>query len=124
MDCEQLFGRILDNWNVISSVDGTSKASTEEIWTRMFPNEPYELKMSSHNVMDVNENNLGASESTKYDLVSAVKRQSPFFYQVMKKFVRLMMLQDNMGKIHLDSLFNTEPLCFSSSSNLNRHIMA
>lgn len=112
MDCEHLFGRILDNWNVISSVDGTSKEPTEEIWTRMFPNEPYELNMSSHSVVDVNENNLGASESTKYDLVSAVKRQSPFFYQVMKKFIRLMMLQDNMGKCTLYSLFSTEPLCF------------
>ncbi|KAK9270879.1 hypothetical protein L1049_026465 [Liquidambar formosana] len=82
-DCEEFYGRILDNWDVVSSVQGTSGKQTEAIWNRLYPNEPYELDLSSH-LLDVADNILGAPESTKYDLVSAVKRQSPFFYQVSR----------------------------------------
>ncbi|KAA8538218.1 hypothetical protein F0562_027959 [Nyssa sinensis] len=82
-DCKELYGRILDNRNVVSSVNGTSKKETEEIWNMMYPNEPYELDLSGH-LETVAENKVGALESTKYDLVSAVKRQTPFYYQVSK----------------------------------------
>jgi hypothetical protein len=36
-------------------------------------------------VESVGEAILGAQKSTEYDLVSAVKRQSSFYYQVIKK---------------------------------------
>ncbi|KAL2939092.1 Glycine-rich domain-containing protein 1 [Bienertia sinuspersici] len=42
-DCEKLFGKILGNHNIISSVQGTSRSKTEEIWNTMYPEEPYEL---------------------------------------------------------------------------------
>ncbi|KAG6648661.1 hypothetical protein CIPAW_07G161800 [Carya illinoinensis] len=81
-DCEELYGRVLDNWNVASSVQGTCKKQTEEIWNIMYPIEPYELDPSSQLTENFGAIVMGASESTDYDLHSAVKRQCPFFYQV------------------------------------------
>lgn len=83
IDCEKLYGRILDNVNVVSSVEGTCSKHTEEIWNNIYPNEPYEFETSSFNKTSEAENILGHSKSTDYDLVSAVKRQTPFFYQVI-----------------------------------------
>ncbi|GMI77352.1 Glycine-Rich Domain Protein1 [Hibiscus trionum] len=82
-DCEELFGRILDNQNVISSIRTTCRKQTEEIWEGMYPCEPYELNMSIPLLENV-QNFVQTSKSTEYDLVSAVKRQSPFFYQVSR----------------------------------------
>ncbi|CAK9148513.1 unnamed protein product [Ilex paraguariensis] len=81
VDCKELFGRILDNQNVVSSVQGISKQQSEEIWKMMYPNESYELNWTVH-LQNAAENMLPASGSTNYDLVSAVKRQSPFYFQV------------------------------------------
>ncbi|XP_059629772.1 glycine-rich domain-containing protein 1-like [Cornus florida] len=86
-DCKELYGRIMDNRNVVSSVHGTSKRQTEEIWNMMYPNEPYELDLSG-NMETVAENKVGASKSTKYDLVSAVKRQTPFYFQVSRPWMK------------------------------------
>ncbi|XP_057975299.1 glycine-rich domain-containing protein 2-like [Malania oleifera] len=83
-DCEELYGRLLDNWNVVSSVQGKSKRQTEAIWNKMYPYEPYELELSSHTLKDMAENMLRTSKCTEYDLVSAVKRQSSFFFQVSR----------------------------------------
>lgn len=83
-DCEEFYGKILGNQNVVSSVQGVSKKQTEEIWKQMYPNEPYELDMSTQFADNVVEIPSGTPETTKYDLHSAVKRQSSFFYQVMK----------------------------------------
>ncbi|XP_039020240.1 glycine-rich domain-containing protein 1-like isoform X2 [Hibiscus syriacus] len=82
-DCEELYGRILDNRNVISSITTTCRKQTEEIWDRIYPSEPYELNMSTHFSENVR-NSVQTSKSTEYDLVSAVKRQSAFFYQVSR----------------------------------------
>ncbi|KAM3688597.1 hypothetical protein ACJW31_10G163000 [Castanea mollissima] len=81
-DCEELYGRILDNWNVASSIQGTCKKQTEEIWNRMYPAEPYEISLTSKLTENFDETILGGSKSTEYDLDSAVKRQCSFFYQV------------------------------------------
>ncbi|KAK8480845.1 hypothetical protein V6N13_056988 [Hibiscus sabdariffa] len=92
-DCEGLYGRILDNQNVISSIRTTCRKQTEEIWERVYPFEPYELNMSirlSENV----QNFIQTSKSTEYDLVSAVKRQIPFFYQYMEQVSRSHMNDD------------------------------
>ncbi|CAM8985696.1 unnamed protein product [Rhodiola kirilowii] len=81
-DCEELYGKIIDNCSVVSSIKGLSKNETEEIWNRIYPEEPYELNIV-----------LACSEATpekphencvKYDLASAVERQSPFVYQVSR----------------------------------------
>lgn len=80
-DCEKLFGKILDNHNVVSSIEETSVTSTEEIWNRLFPDEPYNYDLTKV----WSEKEFSESENfTKYDLVSAVKRQSPFYYQVSR----------------------------------------
>lgn len=81
-DCEELYGRILDNYNVVSSVQGTSKCQTEEIWNNLYPGEPYQIDLTSACSDDILEKFSKAEKCTKYDLISAVKRQSPFFYQV------------------------------------------
>ncbi|KAM7514470.1 hypothetical protein LguiA_004053 [Lonicera macranthoides] len=82
-DCKDLFGRILDNRNVMSSVQTNFRKQTEQIWEMIYPNEPYELNPNVH-LENADENKLVASQSTNFDLVSAVKRQSPFFYQVSR----------------------------------------
>lgn len=86
-DCLELYGKILDNWNVVSSTQSISKEKTERIWITMYPSEPYELDLNNDSLQDFGENFMGTKESsqstTTYDLVSAVKRQTSFFYQVL-----------------------------------------
>lgn len=84
-DCKELYGRILGSQNVVSFTQASCKKQTEEIWSRMYPCEPYELNLSTQISEDSGNNVLGAQKSTNYDLVSAVKRQSSFYYQVMEK---------------------------------------
>ncbi|OIT19738.1 PREDICTED: glycine-rich domain-containing protein 2-like isoform X1 [Nicotiana attenuata] len=82
-DCEQLYGRLLDNHNIVSSLKGISERETEEIWKHLYPNEPYDLSaraLSDNVPVQV----LECEKCSNYDLVSAVKRQSPFFYQVSR----------------------------------------
>ncbi|XP_030974427.1 glycine-rich domain-containing protein 1 [Quercus lobata] len=83
-DCEKLYGRILDNSNVVSSVQGNCNRQTEEIWNRMYPEEPYNFNITRALSENVSQMLSGLEKYTKYDLVSAVKRQSPFFYQVSR----------------------------------------
>ncbi|WCJ32038.1 hypothetical protein M5689_013483 [Euphorbia peplus] len=77
-DCEEFFGRMLDNSNVVSSVEGNCWKETEEKWNSRYPDEPY--------VFDLTRALSGATNEkcTQYDLVSAVKRQSTFYYQVSR----------------------------------------
>lgn len=84
MDCERVYGRILDCKNVESSIRAKSKKQSEEIWERFYPDEPFELdykKISSGNVVDLNAADTGG---ITYDLVAAVQRQSSFYYQVIE----------------------------------------
>lgn len=83
-DCEELYGKILDSSNVVSSIKEVCKRQTEDIWNRLYPNELYEFD-SINAFSEVVIDKLSTLDKfTKYDLVSAVKRQSPFFYQVME----------------------------------------
>ena len=77
-DCEQFYGRLLDVSGVVSSVNGNCKLETEDLWKRLYPDEPYDLDLDKV----VFETSADLEKCTKYDLVSAVKRQSPFYYQV------------------------------------------
>lgn len=81
-DCEKLYGRILDNHDVVSSLNAKSKQESEELWKRLYPNETYDLDSARALSEDVHAQPLQAEKCSDYDLVSAVKRQSPFFYQV------------------------------------------
>ncbi|KAL3525536.1 hypothetical protein ACH5RR_013908 [Cinchona calisaya] len=85
-DCEELYGSILDNRNVVSTVGGALKTRTEEIWKNLYPDVPYELDLTKDIISTTISDELSASEKcTKYDLLAAVKRQSPFFYQVARQ---------------------------------------
>ncbi|KAJ0040713.1 hypothetical protein Pint_27772 [Pistacia integerrima] len=86
-DCEELYGKTLDNSNVVSSVQGTCKKETEEIWNRLYPDEPYDLDLTKAILEDSSAELSGLEKYTKYDLVSAVSRQIPFFYQVSRSHV-------------------------------------
>ncbi|XVF61462.1 hypothetical protein PTKIN_Ptkin08bG0131200 [Pterospermum kingtungense] len=86
-DCEELYGRILDNSNVVSSVQGTCTRQTEEIWTRFYPNETYDFDLTKASSENASETVPGLEKHTNYDLISAVKRQSPFFFQVSRAHI-------------------------------------
>ena len=83
-DCKKVYGRILNNDNVESSIGAKSKIQSEKVWKELYPEEPFELEYtgSPETTMDVNS---GATEGIFYDLISAVKRQSSFCYQVFKQ---------------------------------------
>ncbi|KAG7968170.1 hypothetical protein I3843_08G139400 [Carya illinoinensis] len=83
-DCEKLYGRILDSSNVLSSVQGTCQRQTEEIWNTLYPEEPYNFNLTRAFSEHISETLPGIEKYTQYDLVSAAKRQSPFFYQVSR----------------------------------------
>ncbi|KAL0308210.1 UNVERIFIED_CONTAM: Glycine-rich domain-containing protein 1 [Sesamum angustifolium] len=63
---------------------GVQQRATEEIWGTLFPGEPYELDMETVLQNNVCGQRVLGEKHTKYDLVSAAQRQSPFFYQVTK----------------------------------------
>ncbi|KAF3787175.1 Glycine-rich domain-containing protein 2 [Nymphaea thermarum] len=83
-DCERFYGRILDNHDVLSNVKGASKQETAELWNNLYPKEPYELDFCYKSTEDNAEAVPAAIASITYDLVSAVKRQSTFGYQVTR----------------------------------------
>ncbi|KAK9163477.1 hypothetical protein Syun_004379 [Stephania yunnanensis] len=77
-DCEEFYGRILDNKNVVSTVQGASGKKSEEIWNRLYPGEPYPDpdmikalgKVLEHDDTDSNRTkgqklDVGFSETTK-----------------------------------------------------------
>ncbi|KAF7026991.1 hypothetical protein CFC21_039064 [Triticum aestivum] len=81
-DCKRLYGRILDCKNVRSSIQAKSKDRSEKVWTELYPGEPFDLEYSgspSDDSVYVGDETAGG---ISYDLVSAVKRQSSFVYQV------------------------------------------
>ncbi|XP_049375148.1 glycine-rich domain-containing protein 2-like isoform X1 [Solanum verrucosum] len=86
-DCEKLYGRILDNHDVESSVNAKSKQDTEELWKHLYTNEPYDLDSARALSEDVHAKAIQAEKYSDYDLVSAVTRQSPFFYQVSRPHI-------------------------------------
>ncbi|XP_010531340.1 PREDICTED: glycine-rich domain-containing protein 1-like [Tarenaya hassleriana] len=81
-DCEQLYGRVLDNSYVVSSTNGHCKKQTEDLWNVLYPEEPYDIDLVKADSVDVSEKMSALEKCTEYDLVSAVNRQSPFYYQV------------------------------------------
>ncbi|KAG6577614.1 Glycine-rich domain-containing protein 1, partial [Cucurbita argyrosperma subsp. sororia] len=85
-DCEELYGKILDNSNVVSTLGSSCLRETEEVWNELYPEEPFNFNFNPTG--EYQEDALkvlsGLEKYTKYDLVSAVKRQSPFFYQVSR----------------------------------------
>ncbi|PKI62520.1 hypothetical protein CRG98_017144 [Punica granatum] len=87
-DCEEIYGRILDNIYVLSTTEGTCTRKTEWIWSKMYPSEPYHLERCCHSMLGAIDTDIGQEKSTKYDLVAAVKKQSSFFHKVSKSIVQ------------------------------------
>ncbi|KAK9678359.1 hypothetical protein RND81_11G206500 [Saponaria officinalis] len=83
-DCEKLYGRILGYHNVVSSIQASSKSKIEEIWNKMYPEEPYELDINRPFSEDVMQNGPQNEKFTSYDLLAAVKRQIPFTFQISR----------------------------------------
>lgn len=81
-DCEELYGRVLDNFGVVSTVERICGRQTEEIWNNLYPDEPYNVDLVNLLPEDISKRISKLEKYTKYDLISAAKRQSPFFYQV------------------------------------------
>ena len=42
-DCKKVYGRILNNDNVESSIGAKSKIQSEKVWKELYPEEPFEL---------------------------------------------------------------------------------
>ncbi|XP_063937933.1 glycine-rich domain-containing protein 1-like isoform X3 [Daucus carota subsp. sativus] len=87
-DCKKFYGRILDNCNVLSSIEGTSGRETEKIWGRLYPDEPYSFDPDTSCWDKTLDNAADAEKHTTYDLVLAIERQSPFFYQVSRPHMK------------------------------------
>ncbi|PWA88558.1 hypothetical protein CTI12_AA083180 [Artemisia annua] len=87
-DCEELYGKVLDNYNVVSSVQGFDKRETQEIWNELYPNESYEFDMSRALSSECSETVYGTQTFSKYDFVLAIERQKGFFYQVSRPHVK------------------------------------
>ncbi|KAL9229522.1 hypothetical protein vseg_004980 [Gypsophila vaccaria] len=83
-DCLKLFGRQLDNGNVVSTVQATSKSATEKIWSQMYHDEPFELDLTRSYPEEALETGSHNPKFTTYDLMDAVKRQIRFTYQVSR----------------------------------------
>lgn len=86
-DCEELYGKILDNRNVVSSSQGTSIMDTKEAWKTLCPDEPYELDFTTGLDDNYSEEIIGLEKYIRYDLLLAIQRQAPFFYQVSRPHV-------------------------------------
>nr|XP_043618432.1 glycine-rich domain-containing protein 1-like [Erigeron canadensis] len=84
-DCEEFYGRILDNCNVVSCVQGISTRETEEIWNELYPNEPYDFDMGRALSSEFSDTKYGTQSFSKYDFTLAIQRQSTFFYQVSRQ---------------------------------------
>lgn len=84
-DCERLFGRILDNKNVKSSLQVRPKSNDymAQWWNKLFPLEPFELDLTTDDTSPACKYDDDVNGIT-YDLVAAVQRQSSFYPHVMK----------------------------------------
>ncbi|KAI4314456.1 hypothetical protein L6164_027364 [Bauhinia variegata] len=87
-DCEELYGQILDSSNVVSSIEGINATQTEKTWNKMYPDEPYNIDLMNVSSEDISERINKLAKYTKYDLVSAAKRQTPFVYQVSRPHMK------------------------------------
>ncbi|XP_074302590.1 glycine-rich domain-containing protein 2-like [Silene latifolia] len=83
-DCEKLFGRILTNHKVMSSIQATSKSTSEDIWSKLYPEEPYELDLERPFSEESLQKSSQTQKFTNYDLIAAVKRQIGFTYQACR----------------------------------------
>ncbi|KAG9159053.1 hypothetical protein Leryth_020965, partial [Lithospermum erythrorhizon] len=81
-DCQAMYGKILDNENVVSSTQVTSVEQTKDVWEKLYPMESFVLDL---NVVqnEINEEKvIKVGKFTQYDLTSATQRQSFFYSQV------------------------------------------
>ncbi|WZZ63899.1 hypothetical protein YC2023_075269 [Brassica napus] len=99
-DCEEFYGRVLDNSGIVSSANGSCKLQTEKLWKRLYPMEPCDLDLDKA----ISEPISPLEKCTTYDLVSAAKRQSSFYLEVSKPFVGVSMLQVSRANMKFSQL--------------------
>ncbi|KAM7275109.1 hypothetical protein ACFE04_016975 [Oxalis oulophora] len=123
-DCEELYGKILDNFGVASSVQGlVCKGETKEIWNKLFPDESYEFDVTKALDGDGSKKNSQLEKCTRYDLLSAVKRQSPFYYQ--EQLLRMLLFAEILTMLVQDSednKFEMSFTCHVSRPHMNNDI--
>ncbi|CAN1773899.1 Glycine-rich domain-containing protein 1, partial [Linum perenne] len=106
-DCLELYGSVLENSHVVSSVQGTCTKQTEEVWNKLYPDEPFQLDMNKAlSPLGANEKPVAVEKCTKHDLVAAVTRQIPFTSQVSGPHMNNLALLENdvaiyKGFLHL-----------------------
>ncbi|PKA52337.1 Nodulation-signaling pathway 1 protein [Apostasia shenzhenica] len=83
-DCMEFYGRTLDCKNVQSSLQASSENLTAGKWAKFYRDEPFELDYSSPSAESKCNPHTETSSTFTYDLASAVKRQSSFYYQVCR----------------------------------------
>ncbi|MQL41496.1 glycine-rich domain-containing protein-like, partial [Escherichia coli] len=69
-------------------VQGICGRQTEEIWNKLYPDEPYNANLINLSPGDISERTAKLAKYTKYDLISAARRQAPFFYQVSRPHMK------------------------------------
>lgn len=87
----------------------------------MYPDVPYNSDLINLLHEDISERIAKVAKYTKYDLISSVKRQSPFFYQVMERIVCPVVLFHIARP--MESMFDilTELPCFGNNYQVFRN---
>lgn len=98
-----------------SSLFAKSKLQSTEIWAELYPGEPFELDYSC-SFSDA-EMYSGEEKSITYDLVSAVKRQSVFYYQVTLTFILLLFGFSYITSINYFSMYFLHNFCIYSGGS-------
>ncbi|CAN8288542.1 unnamed protein product [Cochlearia groenlandica] len=96
-DCKQLYGKVLDNYGIVSSTNGCFQSETENLWKRLYPMESYNINLDKAicNPIDIS----SLEKCTTYDLISAVKRQSSFYSRVLRAHVdNEIIMQEAVGR--------------------------
>ncbi|KAL2903898.1 Glycine-rich domain-containing protein 2 [Bienertia sinuspersici] len=81
-ECENRYGRVLDNHNIILSTQGTSRSKTKEIWNTIFSKNPMNFTIIEN--FQLSRKSDEGAIFTGYDLVSAVGRQDYSYYKRKK----------------------------------------
>ncbi|CAD5324677.1 unnamed protein product [Arabidopsis thaliana] len=116
-DCEQFYGRVLDNSGVLSSVNGNRKSQTETLWKRLYHTEPYDFDFAKTKPIS-----LPAHVDNDVFLQEAVARYKAFLYLIKINRERSwsMMIQTlTVAKVRSLILVSLEPLL-----NGKKHLVA
>ena len=83
-DCKKRFGRIFNHELRSAEVVKAKRASTKQVWKKVYPNYPFDLPLSPGKITRLYSDLKHSSVSTRlsYDVIAASFRQRSFFYNV------------------------------------------